>query len=60
MPNRLSKIFCPECGKLLLEATGEGEKICPKCKKKTHYITTSYGTYEIEVEGTIMKGKLIK
>lgn len=39
----LQKIKCsnPLCGKVLLEASGEVKKICPKCGKVTHVVVTS-------------------
>jgi phage FluMu protein Com len=39
----LSKIYCT-CGKLLLEASGEGKKICPKCGTEITFKTTPFGT----------------
>lgn len=43
----LQKIKCQNCGKVLCEANGEIKKICPKCKKTTHVIVTSFGVYSI-------------
>jgi phage FluMu protein Com len=39
----LSKIYCI-CGKLLLEANGEGKKICPKCGEEITFKTKPFGT----------------
>jgi phage FluMu protein Com len=38
----MQEIYC-ECGKLLLEASGEVKKICPKCRKVIHVVVTSKG-----------------
>lgn len=36
----MQPIKCHNCGKLLLEATGEGKKKCPKCHTMNHFIVT--------------------
>ena len=38
-------IKCHNCGKTLLEAAGEGKKICPKCKTLNHYSVTGLGVF---------------
>jgi phage FluMu protein Com len=40
-------IRCKTCGKLLLEASGEVKKICPKCKTENHVVTTSQGIIQL-------------
>jgi phage FluMu protein Com len=40
-------IFCSNCNKKLLEATGEIKKICPKCKTITHVVVTSNGVIDL-------------
>jgi phage FluMu protein Com len=32
---------------LLLEASGEVKKICPKCKTENHVVTTSQGIIQL-------------
>lgn len=50
----LQTIKCTSCGKVLLEATGEVRKICPKCKTMVHVVTTSIGIFGMsEVEKLI-------
>jgi hypothetical protein len=39
----LQKIRCQKCNKLLLEAIGEGKKICPKCGTENYYISGNFG-----------------
>jgi len=43
--SELHIIKCQNCGKVLLEAEGEGKKICPKCKETTHYVATTKGVF---------------
>ncbi|WP_333637802.1 hypothetical protein [Tissierella praeacuta] len=40
----MKKIRCIKCGKLLLEAEGKGETICPRCKTKNKYDTKEKNT----------------
>jgi len=46
---QLQEIRCKNCGKLLLESTGEVKKICPKCKSVTHVIVTSKGIIDLSI-----------
>jgi len=39
----MQEIRCSNCGKLLLEATGEVKKICPKCRTVNHVVVTTKG-----------------
>ena len=43
----LEIIKCTTCGKTLLEASGEVNKICPKCKNVTHVVVTSKGIIDL-------------
>lgn len=36
----MKKIRCIKCNKLLSEAEGKGEIVCPRCKTKNKYDTT--------------------
>lgn len=54
----MQEIRCAKCGKLLLEAkSGEGKKVCPKCKTVNHYIVTSLGTFVFDEEN-MPKGEI--
>jgi phage FluMu protein Com len=39
----VEEVRCPKCNKLLIEASGEVRKICPRCKTIIHIVTTSKG-----------------
>ena len=43
----MQEIRCRTCGKLLLEASGEVKKICPKCKTVNHVVVTSQGVIQL-------------
>ena len=43
----MQEIRCQNCNKLLLEATGEVKKICPKCKTVNHVVVTSAGIIKL-------------
>jgi phage FluMu protein Com len=43
-------IKCKYCGKTLLEASGEGKKICKTCKKNNHFVATSIGVIYIDAD----------
>lgn len=47
---QLKTIKCHNCGKTLLEAAGEGKKICPKCKTLNHFVVTEFGIIYIDKE----------
>jgi phage FluMu protein Com len=47
MDDNLQVIKCTNCGKVLLEASGEVKKICPKCKEINHVVTTSKGVINL-------------
>lgn len=44
----LQAIRCSNCSKILLEATGEVKKICPKCKTENHVVVTSKGIINLK------------
>ena len=57
----MQEIRCqnPTCNKLLLEATGEVKKRCPKCGTWTHVVVTSTGIIPISsMVATGQYGKL--
>ena len=45
----MQEIHCqnPKCNKLLLEATGEVKKRCPKCGTWTHVVVTTEGIIKL-------------
>lgn len=49
----MQDIRCQKCNKKLLEAEGEGKKICPKCKELTHYVATTEGVFYFKDEKLI-------
>ncbi len=44
----MQDIRCQNCNKKLLEAEGEGKKICPRCKEMTHYVSTTEGVFHFK------------
>jgi phage FluMu protein Com len=41
-------VKCTNCNKVLLEASGEVKKICPKCGQTTHVVVTSKGIINLD------------
>jgi len=50
----MQEIRCLTCGKLLLEASGEVKKICPKCKTVVHVVATTSGIINLDPKITIV------
>ncbi len=48
--SELKTIKCQNCGKVLLEASGELKKICPKCKTMNHVIINDLGMFYVGID----------